>query len=368
MKVKILTVIGAALVAMVVASSGSAKWVIGNGTTDIEVTGPNPALPGQVCTTHIEGRAGLSTSVDPAVTPPPPPPYSPRVIELFTGPPGSLDGYAGGPPGQLVPPDPSLPTFLAVTSVTTAAPTALNPPEHYTGNGNEDLWEYAAAPFSFDLPAGAIADGNEVALRLGSHAAIVTLSAITCAAPSVTINQAVGQADPTSIGPIHFTVVFNEAVSGFATGDLSLSGTAGATTAVVSESAPNNGTTYDVAVSGMTTSGTVIASLLAGVATNGGGIGNTASTSTDNTVSFVSAQGQLSALFDAVKNVPPGKALGNKVKQIQAYVAANNTAAACAGLNDFIELVKAQKGKKLTNGQIADFTAQANAIKTTLGC
>ena len=124
--------------------------------------------------------------------------------------------------------------------------------------------------------------------------------------------------------------------------------------------------------SGMTTSGTVIASLLAGVATNGG-IGNTASTSTDNTVTFVSAsdtaQGQLSALFDSVKNFPPGKALGDKVKQIQAYVAANNTAAACAGLNNFIQLVKAQKGKKsFTNAQVAHFTAQANAIKTTLGC
>ena len=35
---KVLAVIGAALVAMVVASSGSAKWVIGNGTTDLEVT------------------------------------------------------------------------------------------------------------------------------------------------------------------------------------------------------------------------------------------------------------------------------------------------------------------------------------------
>ena len=97
---KVLAVIGAALVAMVVASSGSAKWVIGNGTTDLEVTGPNPALPGQVCTTHIEGRAGLSTSVDPAVTPPSPGPYSPLVVELFTGPAGSLDGYAGGPSGQ----------------------------------------------------------------------------------------------------------------------------------------------------------------------------------------------------------------------------------------------------------------------------
>jgi hypothetical protein len=183
MKVKILTVIGVALVAMVVASSGSAKWVIGNGSTDIAVTGPNPALPGQVCTTHIEGFAGLSTSDDPAVTPPPPGPYSPLVVELFTGPAGSLDGYSGGSPGQLDPFDPSLPTFTAIRSVTTLAPTALNPPEHYTGNSNEDLWEYAAAPFSFDLPAGLIADGNEVALRVGSHTAIATLSAITCAPP-----------------------------------------------------------------------------------------------------------------------------------------------------------------------------------------
>ena len=181
---KVLAVIGAALVAMVVASSGSAKWVIGNGSTDLEVTGPNPALPGQVCTTHIEGRAGLSTSDDPTVTPPSPGPYSPLVVELFTGPAGSLDGYAGGPTGQLVPPDPiNMPTFPAVASVTTAAPTALNPPEFYTGNVGENLWEYAAAPFSFDLPAGTIAAGNEVALRLGSHTAIVTLSAITCAAP-----------------------------------------------------------------------------------------------------------------------------------------------------------------------------------------
>jgi hypothetical protein len=184
----------------------------------------------------------------------------------------------------------------------------------------------------------------------------------------VTINQAAAQADPTSASPIHFTVVFNEAVSGFATGDVGLSGTAGATTAVVSESAPNDSTTFDVAVSGMTTSGTVIASLAAGVAIDGGNNGNTVSTSIDNTVLFVTAQGQLTALYNAVKNTAPGKALGNKVKQIQAYVAANNKAGACTGLNDFINLVNAQKGKKLTNAQVTSFIAQANAIKTSLGC
>ena len=73
----------------------------------------------------------------------------------------------------------------------------------------------------------------------------------------MTINQAAGQADPTNASPINFTVVFSEPVTDFATGDVTLSGTAGATTATVTGS----GTTYNVAVSGMTGSGTVIATI-----------------------------------------------------------------------------------------------------------
>ena len=38
-----------------------------------------------------------------------------------------------------------------------------------------------------------------------------------------------GQADPTGRSPINFTVVFSESVSGFATGDVTLGGTAGGT-------------------------------------------------------------------------------------------------------------------------------------------
>ncbi len=40
--------------------------------------------------------------------------------------------------------------------------------------------------------------------------------------PTVTINQAAGQADPTNASPINFTVVFSEPVTGFATGDVTL--------------------------------------------------------------------------------------------------------------------------------------------------
>lgn len=104
--------------------------------------------------------------------------------------------------------------------------------------------------------------------------------------PIVTINQASGQADPTTDSPIHFTAVFNEPVTGFTDSDVTLSGTAGATTADVTEIAPNDGTTYDVAVSGMTTDGTVIASIPANAAQDADQNGNAASTSTDNTVDF----------------------------------------------------------------------------------
>jgi hypothetical protein len=55
---------------------------------------------------------------------------------------------------------------------------------------------------------------------------------------------------------------------------------------VVTESGPHDGTTYDVAVSGMRRSGTVIASLPANAAQDAAGNGNRASTSADNSVTF----------------------------------------------------------------------------------
>ena len=100
--------------------------------------------------------------------------------------------------------------------------------------------------------------------------------------PSVTIDQASGQADPTTNTPINFTVIFDQSVSDFATGDVTLSGTGGATTANVTGS----GTTYNVAVSGMTSDGTVIAQLLSAVATDALGNPSSASTSTDNQVTY----------------------------------------------------------------------------------
>jgi uncharacterized protein YneR len=100
---------------------------------------------------------------------------------------------------------------------------------------------------------------------------------------TVTINQAATQADPTSTAPITFTAVFSESVSGFTGSDVTITGTAGGTKTVTVTGGPS---TYSVAVSGLTSSGTVIATVPAGRATDAAGNGNTASTSTDNTVTF----------------------------------------------------------------------------------
>jgi hypothetical protein len=100
--------------------------------------------------------------------------------------------------------------------------------------------------------------------------------------PAVSINQAPGQADPTNVSPINFTVAFSEPVSGFGAAGVTITGTAGGTKTVTVTGGPS---TYNVAVSGMT-NGTVIATIAAFVARDAAQNGNTASTSTDNTVTF----------------------------------------------------------------------------------
>ena len=104
-------------------------------------------------------------------------------------------------------------------------------------------------------------------------------------APTVTIEQAVGQVDPTNASPINFTVTFSDVVSNFATGDVSFTGSTAPGTLIgtVTNTGP---TTYNVAVTGMTGNGTVVASIAAGVATDAAGNGNTASASIDNTVTY----------------------------------------------------------------------------------
>ena len=106
--------------------------------------------------------------------------------------------------------------------------------------------------------------------------------------PTVTVNQATGQVDPGRIGlAINFSAVFSEPVFNFAAAGVTLGGTAGASSVVVTNPSGDH-MTYNLAVSGTTQAGTVIVSLAAAVAIDTAGNANTASTSTDNTVTVVS--------------------------------------------------------------------------------
>ena len=103
------------------------------------------------------------------------------------------------------------------------------------------------------------------------------------AGPTVTINQATGQADPTNASPIVFTVTFNETPAGFSGGDIALAGTS--TGGVAAVTATADPLVWRVDVTGMT-DGTVIATVAAGAVLDAAGNGSTASTSTDNTVEY----------------------------------------------------------------------------------
>ena len=105
-------------------------------------------------------------------------------------------------------------------------------------------------------------------------------------APGVSITKAAGQADPTTAATINFTVTFTEAVSDFDDAsdvDLSASTASGTLSTVIS----GGPTIYNVAVTGMTGSGDVIASIPASSAVDGVGNFNTLSTSGDNVVAWI---------------------------------------------------------------------------------
>jgi len=87
----------------------------------------------------------------------------------------------------------------------------------------------------------------------------VAAGSALAAGPTVTINQAAAQADPTNASPILFTVVFSTPVQGFATGDVSLAGSTVGGTLVATVSGSN--ADYTVSVTGMTGTGAVVASI-----------------------------------------------------------------------------------------------------------
>lgn len=141
-----------------------------------------------------------------------------------------------------------------------------------------------ALPVTGFTNAGVVVTGTAGATTSRVSGSGTTYVVTVPGGPLVTINKAAGQADPATSGPIIFDVVFSESVTGFSTGDVTLSGTApGTLVGTVSGS----GATYTVSVTGMTWYGTVIAEIAAGVCVaSSDGASNFASTSTDNVVSY----------------------------------------------------------------------------------
>jgi autotransporter-associated beta strand protein len=122
----------------------------------------------------------------------------------------------------------------------------------------------------------------------GNYATQVSAQAINIdiTAPTVTINQAGGQADPTNNSVISFTVVFSEAINPatFTSGDITTGGTA--TGVAWSTPTTSDNITWTIATSAVTGDGTVIPSIALNKITDIAGNDNTASTSTDNSVIY----------------------------------------------------------------------------------
>lgn len=103
--------------------------------------------------------------------------------------------------------------------------------------------------------------------------------------PTVTVNQTNDQVDPTNINSIKYTVVFSKPINGdtFVKEDLLISGSS---TATISQLTKIDDTTYTAVVTGMLSGETVSLSLPANRVEDSAGNTNTASTSTDNSVTY----------------------------------------------------------------------------------
>ena len=130
---------------------------------------------------------------------------------------------------------------------------------------------------------------NSISGAAGSNSLRTLVVTIDRTAPTVTINQAGGQADPTHLLPINFTVVFSEAVNGFSNSGISLTGST-ADVSAASINVTGSGTTYNVAVSNLLGSGLLQAAVIQNAAQDTAGNGSAASTSSDNTVLFDNIQ------------------------------------------------------------------------------
>lgn len=95
------------------------------------------------------------------------------------------------------------------------------------------------------------------------------------------------------------------------------------------------------------------------------GLVGSASGAIDSFLHFPNDSGQL---ITASTGIGPGKALAEKATAIQTAGSAGDTPAACADITDYLDLVRAQTGKKLTPGHASVLTTDAQSVASDLGC
>lgn len=200
------------------------------------------------------------------------------------------------------PPAPSAPTLAAAsdTGVSSTDRITRTTTPIFTGtaeigstvklfDGPTQVGTVVAAAGTYSITSATLGNGVHTITAIATDAALHqsppsagTTVIIDTVAPTVTVNQASSQPDPTGVSPLYYAVTFSETTAGFTNVDVTLGGTAGATFAAITGS----DATYHALVSGMTRSGTVIATIAASKATDIAGNNNTASTSTDNTITY----------------------------------------------------------------------------------
>ena len=127
-------------------------------------------------------------------------------------------------------------------------------------------------PGTYPLTLAAVNDVFPTTLRQ------VTIT-IAGARPDVTVEQAAGQADPTSSRNVRFTITFTAPVTGLDPDDLDVGGTATTNPPTLT----GDGTTYTATIHA-NTNGTITLAVPANVATTADGGLNNASNSADNTI------------------------------------------------------------------------------------
>jgi len=153
------------------------------------------------------------------------------------------------------------------------------------------------------LPAGSVEDVAGNGITDSSDGGGDNVVAYDVSPPTVTVNRAATQRDPTSTAPLYFDVVFSEPVWGFGHSDVFIGGTATVDSYTVMTVSPSE---YRIEVQLASADGTVTASVLANAARDMFFNWSLASTSDDNIITVDTIRPTVSVEQHAAQGDPTG--------------------------------------------------------------